>query len=156
MENYLKLQPTKGKYVKISSPSGSTFEIFMVDPRTNERGTRVSRAQAIELLESYPHLVTLVQQVKDGKIVKQISDDEIAQVHQNQLNRKLGLSDEESKEVSSSSENTELKELVKSQSKMIEEQAKAIKTLQDQMGDLSKGNKKSEESKKGDEGEKGK
>lgn len=149
MEKYLKLQPTKGKYVKISS-NGTTYEIFMVDPRTNERGTRVARMEAIELLELYPQLITLVQQVKDGKIVKQISDEEVAQVRQNQFNRKLGLFSENSEERETSSvENNELKKLIQSQSKLIEEQAKAIKTLQNQMAKIS-GKEEKEETKEKD------
>jgi len=150
MDNYLKLQPVKGKYLKITW-EGKVYEIYKVDPRTNEFGTRVSRQDAIMLLETCPGLITLVQQIKDGKIVKQISDDEIARIHQNQLDRKLGMAPTESVPENSAG-NPELEKLVKSQSKMIEEQAKAIKILQDQLKEITKNSEKASSTKeKGEE-----
>lgn len=153
MENYLKLQPTKGKYIKISC-NGKTYEIFKVDPRTTEFGTRIARPEAILLIESYPNLVTLVQQVKDGKLVKQITDEEIAQIQQNQLDRKLGMAVETTtvSETKSSGSDAALLKLVESQSKMIEDQAKAIAALQDQMKKITKTTKsETTSSKKGSE-----
>lgn len=136
MENYLKLQPAKGKYLKLTS-NGKTYEIFKVDPRTNEFGTRIGRQEAILLLENFPNLISLVQQVKDGKIVSQISKQEIAEIRQNQFNRQLGLKTTATAPAGDGkaydAEISELKGLLAQQSELIKSQAEAIESLKGQI-----------------------
>lgn len=63
----LLLVPASGKYSNVNL-GNKTYEIWRTNPRTGTLGTEVEYSVAVDLLSLQPPVVTLVPQVKGGKM----------------------------------------------------------------------------------------
>jgi len=83
----LKLMPVIGKYVSVSV-EGRRYEIFSVDPATNEQGTSIPASDAKMILAMNPTVASLVPEFDSkGNRVSPLSEEE-----QLSLERALNLS----------------------------------------------------------------
>jgi hypothetical protein len=73
------LVPVHGKYAKIRT-SGSTVEVWRVNPATNSSGTKVPYDIAMSILTLSPPVVTLAPVIEDGRYVAQLTDDDMKKV----------------------------------------------------------------------------
>lgn len=141
MENRkIRLQPIQGKFLQ-TRVNNHDVNVWLVDPKTNQQGTEVDRDDAIAIL-AFRHPVATVAQIKgkDGKYIKQLTNEDMEAIQE--LKNHPTAAPIES---SSSKDDSNLVELVKTQGKLLESQAELMKTMKAEIDDLKKGKGKSKD-----------
>lgn len=131
----LLLQPIQGKFVQ-SFVHGKTIKVWLVNPKTNEKGTEIPYDDAIDVL-ALPHPVVCPAQIKgkDGKYIKILDEDDLKTIAERKDDFSKGVLTES---VSTVSDNSSVNKLVETQAKLIESQAEQLKTMQSQFADMQK------------------
>jgi len=126
----LLIQPIRGKFVQ-STINGKITRVWLVDPDTNEQGTEIAYNDAIAML-AMRHPVVCAAQVKgkDGKYIKILDEDDLAAIEKKRDEYESGVSSVSS---SDSSDTSALKQLVETQSKLIDSQNEKMTSMQNQM-----------------------
>lgn len=137
MENRkIRLQPIQGKFLQ-TRVNNHDINIWLVDPKTNQQGSEVDRDDAIAIL-AFRHPVATVAQIKgkDGKYIKQLTDDDMAAI-QELKNHPIA----EPVGSVKSEDNSTLTELVKTQGELLKSQAELMKSMKAEIDDLKKSKK---------------
>ena len=143
----LLLQPLRGKFVQ-STIHGHTTQVWLVDPDTNQQGTEVPYKDAIAML-ALPHPVVCMAQIKgkDGKYCNLLDDEDKAEIEKKKNEYASGVVINNITEGRSSSDNSDLRDLIKTQAELIKSQSEQLKTMQNEFAKIQKALKKNEDKK---------
>lgn len=126
----IRLQPSSGKFLQ-TSLDGRIINIFLVDPVTNVQGTEVNYDDAIRILAfKNPVAIPVPIKGREGKYVKQLTDEDIAAIEDIRNN---GY-----KETTAivSSDNSALENVVASQNEVIKSQMDFMAQMKKEMDEL--------------------
>jgi len=126
----IRLQPSSGKFLQ-TSLDGRIINIFLVDPKTNVQGTEVNYDDAIRILAfKNPVAIPVPVKGRDGKYIKQLTDEDIAAIEEIRNN---GY-----KETTAivSSDNSALENVVASQNEVIKSQMDFMTQMKKEMDEL--------------------
>ena len=131
----IRLQPISGKFLQ-TDVRGKQINIWLVDPKTNQQGTEVNYDDAIAIL-AFNHPVATLAAIKgkDGKFIQQLTEDDKKKI---QELKEEGLNATNSQVSASASNNGNLEELVKAQSKLLETQGELIKQMKSEIDGIKK------------------
>ena len=129
----IRLQPISGKFLQ-TDVRGKQINIWLVDPKTNQQGTEVNYDDAIAIL-AFNHPVATLAAIKgkDGKFIQQLTEDDKKKI---QELKEEGLN--ATNTPTPSSNNNNLEELVKAQSKLLETQGELIKQMKSEIDSIKK------------------
>lgn len=140
MARTVRIQPRDGKFTQYTS-HGNTISIWLVDPDTMEQGTEVSYDDAIELL-SLRHPLFCEAQVKgkDGKFIKQLSEDDWKVIRERKERNLKTVSENTLHPTTSApaASDPALQKLVETQAKLIDAQSKQLETMQKGFEEMQK------------------
>lgn len=129
----LRVQPIAGKFVSATMGS-KTINVWLVDPETNEQGTEIPYNDAIELLTLRHPLVCLVQvKDKDGKYVKQLTDEELDEIQEIAQAHAMGVASAPAVPVEVGADVSTLQALVSTQAALIKSQASQFDDMKSEM-----------------------
>jgi len=133
----IRLQPISGKFLQ-TDVRGKQINIWLVDPNTNQQGTEVNYDDAIAIL-AFNHPVATLAAIKgkNGKFIQQLTEEDKKKI---QELKEEGLNAVNAS-VSTSSDNSNLEELVKAQSKLLETQGQLITQMKSEIDEIKKGKK---------------
>lgn len=146
----LRVQPISGKFVSATTNS-KTINVWLVDPDTNQQGTELPYEDAIEVLTMRHPVCCLVQEKgKDGKYIKQLTDEEEAEIKRISAEHAAGITSQPAMPVMKDANVETLQALVNTQAALLQTQAvqfdemKAqMAKMQEQMEAMAKASKKS-------------
>ena len=139
----IRLQPVKGKFLQ-TRVNNHDVNIWLVDPKTNQQGTDVAYEDAIAILAfNHPVATPALIKGKDGKYIKQLTEEDKAAIQN--LKDNPGVSSVPEK----SSDNSALTELVKTQGELLETQSELMKSMKSEIDELKKGQKAQKTTNKG-------
>lgn len=135
----IRLQPISGKFLQ-TDVKGKQINIWLVDPKTNQQGTEVNYDDAIAIL-AFNHPVATLAAIKgkDGKFIQQLTEDDKKKI---QELKEEGLNATNVSVSAPTSNNSNLEELVKAQSKLLETQGELIKQMRTEIDGIKKGKAK--------------
>lgn len=135
----IRLQPISGKFLQ-TDVKGKQINIWLVDPKTNQQGTEVNYDDAIAIL-AFNHPVATLAAIKgkDGKFIQQLTEDDKKKI---QELKEEGLNATNVSVSTPTSNNSNLEELVKAQSKLLETQGELIKQMRTEIDGIKKGKAK--------------
>ena len=140
----IRLQPISGKFLQ-TDVRGKQINIWLVDPKTNQQGTEVNYDDAIAIL-AFNHPVATLAAIKgkDGKFIQQLTEDDKKKI---QELKEEGLNATNTSVSTSTSNNGNLEELVKAQSKLLETQGELIKQMKSEIDSIKKNKSKPDKEK---------
>lgn len=131
----LRVQPIYGKFLS-STVNGKTIKVWLVDPATGEQGTVLPYDDAVALLTLRNPVACLAQvKGKDGKIVQQMTDEELKSLTALKEQVMAGVQPTVS---SSNEENSALKTLVETQAALLKSQESEIENMKNEFNELKK------------------
>lgn len=131
----LRVQPIYGKFLS-STVNGKTIKVWLVDPVTGEQGTVLPYDDAVALLTLRNPVACLAQvKGKDGKIVQQMTDEELKSLTALKEQVMAGVQPTVS---SSNEENSALKALVETQAALLKSQESEIENMKNEFSELKK------------------
>lgn len=135
----IRLQPISGKFLQ-TDVKGKQINIWLVDPKTNQQGTEVNYDDAIAIL-AFNHPVATLAAIKgkNGKFIQQLTEDDKKKI---QELKEEGLNATNVSVSTPTSNNSNLEELVKAQSKLLETQGELIKQMRTEIDGIKKGKAK--------------
>lgn len=126
----IRLQPSSGKFLQ-TTLDGRIINIFLVDPKTNVQGTEVNYDDAIRILAfKNPVAIPVPVKGKDGKYIKQLTDEDLAAIED--------IKNNGYKETTAivSSDNSALENVVASQNEVIKSQMDFMTQMKKEMDEL--------------------
>ena len=126
----IRLQPSSGKFLQ-TTLDGRIINIFLVDPKTNIQGTEVNYDDAIRILAfKNPVAIPVPVKGKDGKYIKQLTDEDLAAIED--------IKNNGYKETTAivSSDNSALENVVASQNEVIKSQMDFMTQMKKEMDEL--------------------